>query len=88
VKLVFSDQALEDHQYWIEIDKTALMRINELIQHTERSPFEGFGKPEPLEGVLSGWRSRRISRENRMVYRIMGSGRKRSLEFAQLIFHY
>lgn len=45
------------------------MRINELIQQTERSPFEGLGKPEPLKGDLSGWWSRRISREHRMVYR-------------------
>ena len=70
------------------MNKKALKRINELIKQTERSPFEGLGKPEPLKGDLSGWWSRRISREHKMVYRIMGSGRKRSLEFAQLIFHY
>jgi len=70
------------------MDKKALKRINELIKQTERSPFEGLGKPEPLKGDLSGWWSRRISREHRMVYRIMGSGIQQSLEIAQLRFHY
>ena len=70
------------------MDKKALKRINELIKQTERSPFEGLGKPEPLKGDLSGWWSRRISREHRMVYRIAGSGIQQSLEIAQLRFHY
>ena len=53
-----------------------------------RTPFTGVGKPEPLRGDLSGWWSRRISQEDRMVYRVTGSGDAQALEIAQLRFHY
>ncbi|MCX7568305.1 type II toxin-antitoxin system YoeB family toxin, partial [Sulfitobacter sp. F26169L] len=46
------------------------------------------GKPEPLKGDLTGWWSRRISQEDRMVYRVSGAGDRQSLEIAQLRFHY
>ncbi|MGC1503709.1 MAG: Txe/YoeB family addiction module toxin, partial [Sulfitobacter sp.] len=51
-------------------------------------PFKGTGKPEPLKGDLTGWWSRRISQEDRMVYRVSGAGDGQSLEIAQLRFHY
>ena len=88
MKLVFSDQAWEDYQHWLSTDKKTLKRVNELIKQTERSPFAGLGKPEPLKGDLSGWWSRRISREHRMVYRITGKDAHQALELAQLRFHY
>jgi toxin YoeB len=88
VKIVFSDEAWEDYQYWAGNDQKTLTRINELIKQCQRTPFKGVGKPEPLKGDLSGWWSRRISQEDRMVYRVKGSGADQSLEIAQLRFHY
>jgi toxin YoeB len=88
VKLVFSDQAWEDYQYWVSTNDKVRDRINELIKQCKRTPFKGTGKPEPLKGDLTGWWSRRISQEDRMVYRVSGSGDNQSLEIAQLRFHY
>jgi len=88
VKLVFSDQAWEDYQYWVNTNDKVRDRINELIKQCKRTPFKGTGKPEPLKGDLTGWWSRRISQEDRMVYRVSGTGKDQSLEIAQLRFHY
>ena len=88
MKLVFSDQAWEDYQYWVNTNDKVRDRINELIKQCKRTPFKGTGKPEPLKGDLTGWWSRRISQEDRMVYRVSGAGGGQSLEIAQLRFHY
>lgn len=64
------DEAWIDYIYWQTQDKKTLKRINNLIKDTERNPFEGIGKPEPLKGDLSGFWSRRIDDTNRFVYRI------------------
>jgi toxin YoeB len=88
VKLVFSDQAWEDYQHWVNTNDKVRDRINELIKQCKRTPFKGTGKPEPLKGDLTGWWSRRISQEDRMVYRVSGAGENQSLEIAQLRFHY
>ena len=88
MKLVFSDQAWEDYQYWVSTNDKVRDRINELIKQCKRTPFKGTGKPEPLKGDLTGWWSRRISQEDRMVYRVGGTGDGQSLEIAQLRFHY
>ncbi len=84
MKLVFADQAWEDCLYWQKQDKRMLERINKLIQETQRAPFEGIGKPEPLKHALAGFWSRRITDEHRMVYCIEGN----ALQLAQLRFHY
>lgn len=88
MKLVFSDEAWDDYLFWADTNPKKRDRINELIKQCKRMPFKGLGKPEPLRGDLSGWWSRRISDEDRMVYRVTGSGDRQSLEIAQLRFHY
>ncbi|KUP94622.1 Txe/YoeB family addiction module toxin [Tritonibacter horizontis] len=88
MKLVFSDQAWEDYQYWVSTNDKVRERINELIKQCKRTPFKGTGKPEPLKGDLTGWWSRRISQQDRMVYRVTGTGDSQRLEIAQLRFHY
>ena len=88
MKLVFSDQAWEDYQHWVNTNDKMRDRVNELIKQCKRTPFKGTGKPEPLKGDLTGWWSRRISQEDRMVYRVSGSGDNQGLEIAQLRFHY
>ena len=84
MKLVFSEHAWEDYLYWQRTDKKLLNRVNTLIQATERSPFQGIGKPEPLKHAISGYWSRRINDEHRMVYKIDGD----SFFLAQLRYHY
>ena len=67
-QLTFMPDAWEDYLYWQGQVKKTLKRINALIQDTQRVPFEGMGKPEPLKGNLSGYWSRRIDDTNRLVY--------------------
>jgi toxin YoeB len=84
----FSDDAWDDYVYWQTQDKKALKRINLLIKDTERDPFSGIGKPEPLKHNLSGSWSRRIDEKHRMVYRIKKEGEQEILEIAALRYHY
>jgi toxin YoeB len=84
MNLVFSPQAWDDYQHWVQTDRKLVRRINELIKDTGRSPYEGIGKPEPLRHALAGFWSRRINEEHRMVYRLTSN----NLEIAQLRFHY
>jgi len=86
--LIFSSHAWNEYLYWLDHDPEIVRRINELIKECQRHPFKGTGKPEPLKGDLSGWWSRRITREDRLVYRVSGRGSHQSLEIAQLRFHY
>ena len=67
---IWFDKAWDDYIYWQTQDKKKLKRINQLIRDTERDPFNGIGKPEPLKGELSGFWSRRIDDVNRLVYRV------------------
>ncbi len=84
MKLVFAENAWDDYLYWQKTDKTILKRINALIKDITREPFEGIGKPEPLKHALSGYWSRRINDEHRIVYKIQNN----SLLIAQLRYHY
>lgn len=84
MKLIFAENAWEDYLYWQKTDKKTLKRINLLIRDITRDPFEGIGKPEPLKHALSGYWSRRISDEHRIVYKIDQD----SLLVVQLRFHY
>ena len=88
MKLVFSPRAWEQYQGWADSDPTAVKRINELIRECQRTPFKGRGKPEPLKGELRGWWSRRITSEDRLVYRVAGKGPAQALEIAQCRYHY
>ena len=84
MKLLFAEEAWEDYLYWQKQDKRMVERINKLICETQRQPFDGMGKPEALKHALSGFYSRRITDEHRMVYRVDGD----ALLIAQLRFHY
>ena len=84
MKLVFAEKAWEDYLYWQKTDKKILKRINALLEDITRDPFEGIGKPEPLKHALSGYWSRRINDEHRVVYKIHDG----SLLIAQLRYHY
>ncbi|MFN4265335.1 MAG: Txe/YoeB family addiction module toxin [Aquabacterium sp.] len=84
MRLIFSDAAWEDYLYWQQQDKRMVERINKLIKETQREPFAGIGKPEPLKHALAGYWSRRITDEHRMVYKVDGD----SMLLAQLRYHY
>jgi toxin YoeB len=84
LKLIFSDHAWDDYQFWQKTDKQILRRINKLIKDTMRNPFEGIGKPEPLKHALSGYWSRRITDEHRFIYKVS----ENAIEIAQLRYHY
>ncbi len=84
MKLIFLEHAWEDYLYWQKTDKRTLNRINSLIKETLRNPFEGIGKPEPLKHNLTGYWSRRINEEDRMVYKVTDD----ALLIAQLRYHY
>lgn len=88
MKITFADQAWEDYTYWIEADQKTLRRLNALIEECRRHPFKGSGKAEPLKGDFKGWWSRRITIEDRLVYRVEGKGDDHRLEIAQCRFHY
>jgi toxin YoeB len=82
VRLVFTSTARE--QYLSHTDRKLVKRINDLIADVMRNGDEGIGKPEPLRGELSGFWSRRIDREHRLVYRIKGD----DVEIIACRYHY
>ncbi|MFZ2207895.1 MAG: Txe/YoeB family addiction module toxin [Porticoccaceae bacterium] len=82
--LIFAEQAWDDYLYWQKTDKKLLERINALIKDISRTPLTGIGKPEPLKNALSGYWSRRINDEHRIVYKSADG----ALFIAQLRYHY
>jgi toxin YoeB len=84
MKLVFADRGWEDLCFWIDHDRKIAKRLIRLIDECGRTPFEGIGKPEPLRDNLSGYWSRRITDEHRLVYKVNGD----ELWIAQARYHY
>ena len=84
MNIQFSLKGWDDYVYWQQIDKKIVKKINELIKDISRSPYDGIGKPEPLKHALSGFWSRRITDEHRLVYRVEGS----VLYVVQARYHY
>lgn len=71
MRLLWEERAWKEYCYWQSQDNRTLKRINSLIKDIERNYFMGIGKPEPLKGRLTGYWSRRIDEENRIVYTII-----------------
>jgi toxin YoeB len=84
VKIIFSTHSWEDYLFWQRTDKRILERINGLLEDICRTPYKGKGKPEPLRHALSGYWSRRINEEHRLVYKV----KEDSLFIVQLRYHY
>ncbi len=84
MKLLFSEHAWDDYLYWQRTDKRTLRRINTLIKDIRRDPRNGIGKPEALRHGLSGFLSRRINDEHRIVYKVETD----TVFIAQLRYHY
>jgi toxin YoeB len=89
VRVHFSINGWNDYQHWLENDPAILIMINTLIEDARRNPFQGLGKPEALKGELSGWWSRRITAEHRLVYRVQGKeGLDQRIEILMCRNHY
>lgn len=84
MNILFTEEAWSDYINWQKTDKKILRKINELIKAIIRDPLEGIGKPEPLKYQLSGFWSRRIDLEHRLVYRIENN----RLEIISCKYHY
>ena len=82
--LAWACTAWEDYLYWQQQDKQMLKRINLLIKDIQRQPFVGIGDPEPLRHNWSGYWSRRIDKEHRLVYKATDD----LLIIAQCRYHY
>ena len=82
--LAWASTAWEDYLYWQQQDKQMLKRINLLIKDIQRQPFTGIGDPEPLRHNWSGYWSRRIDKEHRLVYKASDE----LLIIAQCRYHY
>ena len=80
----FAKVAFEDLDHWISTDRKMALRIMRLINDIDRDPFTGLGKPEPLKGDKSGYWSRRINDEHRLVYAVSGE----IILIAQARYHY
>jgi toxin YoeB len=72
MRVIFSLNSWEDYTSWQTEDKKILKKINVLIKDIQKTPYEGLGKPEPLKYDLTGYWSRRIDREHRLVYQVIG----------------
>ena len=84
MKLTFSSKAWANYLYWQKTDQSMITRINRLIKDIQREPYTGIGKPEPQKHSLSGYWSRRINDEHRIVYKVLGD----QIFIAQLRYHY
>lgn len=82
--LSWAENAWDDYLYWQDTDKKTLKRVNSLIKDILRHPFDGIGDPEPLKHNWSGYWSRRIDREHRIVYKVADD----TLYIVQCRFHY
>lgn len=88
MRIVFRSAVWHDYVAWSREDPKVLERLNVLIEECLRDPFRGTGKPEPLKRDLTGWWSRRITAEHRLVYRVAGKGETQALEVLSCRYHY
>ena len=84
MNITFDAVAWDDYLYWQSTDKAITKRINALIKDIIRHPFEGIGQPEALKHDWSGYWSRRIDQEHRIVYRVTTD----AILIAQCRYHY
>lgn len=84
MKLVWDEAAWDDYLWWEQQDRRVLKRINALLADVARNGNTGIGKPEPLKFELTGYWSRRITDEHRLVYRVVDG----EIRIAACRYHY
>ena len=82
--LSWAETGWQDYLYWQQADKKVVKRINTLVKGIKREPFSGIGDPEPLKHNWTGYWSRRIDKEHRLVYKVSDN----ALFIAQCRYHY
>jgi len=88
MNILFTVEAWEDFEYWMDNDQEVEHKIRSLIKEIQRTPFHGSGKPEPLRYNLKGFWSRRITGEHRLVYQVSGKEKDQQCSIIQCRFHY
>lgn len=83
-KLHIQPEALADLRYWVDEDPRVARKVLKLIEAARRAPHEGEGKPEPLRHLGPDVWSRRITQEDRLVYRVLSDG----IDVLQARYHY
>lgn len=85
MEIILSENAKDDLEFWKKSGNVLILKkIRNLIESITETPFEGLGKPEPLKFELTGFWSRRITKEHRLVYTIENE----KIIVIQLRFHY
>jgi toxin YoeB len=84
LEVFYAARAAQDRDWLQANQRAAHARLEQLVEDIRRSPFRGLGKPEPLRFKWSGWWSRRITREHRLVYKVEAG----MPYIAQCRFHY
>jgi len=80
----WTEEAREDYLFWLKTNKQVFLKINSLLENIQISPFEGLGKPKPLNQNLTGFWSRRITKEHRLIYQI----KENTIYINQCRYHY
>ena len=84
MRFIFVDESWEDYLYWQKTNKKYVKKINDLLKDISRNPFTGLGKPEPLKHKYSGFWSRRIDHEHRLIYAV----KDEDILIAKCRYHY
>ena len=83
-RVILQSECLDDLRTWVATDARVAVRVLDLMEATRREPFSGIGKPEPLKHLGPDLWSRRITRQDRLVYRVYGD----VVDFLQARYHY
>ena len=85
MEIEFLGKALDDIDYWKKSGNISIQkRITKLLDSMSKTPWSGIGKPEPLKHELSGFWSRRITEEHRIVYTVSDN----RIKVISMRFHY
>jgi toxin YoeB len=80
---IFDDLFLQDLRFWVQTNPRLAERLLRMVELIVRDPFQGMGKPEPLEGLRNTW-SRRLTDEHRVTYYVADT----HVQFMQARNHY
>ena len=88
MRIAFDRDAWQQYLHWQQSDPVVAAKLNGFIEECQRRPFHGLGRPEPLKNDLKGWWSRRLTQEDRLVYRVTGAAPGQTLEIIQCRYYY
>lgn len=81
---VIQDECIQDLEHWVATDRKLALKVFALMKAARRDPFRGIGKPEPLRHLGPDVWSRRITQQDRLVYRVYAD----KIDFLQARYHY